>query len=151
MESEALSLRLRPANSDDVTFLTNLRNDLARYFVSQVAATEEKTRTLLQTPLAESRTVVAEQDGQRIGAFALYDIHGDTAVFGRFMVLPEKQGRGLGGRMLAIAVELAKRHQIRTLRLTVREGNAVATDLYTAYGFTRIQGNPEYLIMEKTL
>lgn len=147
MESEASSLRLRRSNSDDVTFLTNLRNDLAPYFISQVAATEEKTRTLL----AESRTFVAEQEGQSIGAFSLYDIRGDTAMFGRFMLLPEKQRNGLGRRMLMTALGIARSLQLRTLRLTVREGNVAAIGLYTACGFALTQGNPEYLVMEKSL
>lgn len=49
-------------------------------------------------------------------------------------VTPELQGKGLGGRLLAKAVEIAAEKRLQ-MKLEVHHGNARAMGLYKKYGF----------------
>jgi len=144
---ETFGLKARRANAGDADFLTDLRNTLASGFLSQMRATRQKTLLLL----AGSRTYIIERKGQRLGSFALYNQHNNKAEFGRFMVVPEEQRNGLGAWALDKAFELAQAQRVNRLTLTVREDNAVASNLYTKQGFFPVRRGPGYTVMERVL
>lgn len=147
MASDPSGLRLRLANNSDAAFLVGLRNALASYFISQGPATEERTKKML----AESQTFVVEREGHSVGAFSFYDVQGGQAEFGRFMVLPEEQGKGIGEWVLAGAIWRAKGFGIRQLILTVRKDNDTAISLYAAHSFVPFREEEGYIIMRRVL
>ena len=54
------------------------------------------------------------------------------------------QGQGLGRRLLARLVDLARWHKAITLFLEVRPTNTRAIKLYESYGFKRVGRRPNY-------
>jgi len=147
MVSEVSTLRLRPAAARDVPFLVDLRNALASSFLSQFPATQAKTLRLLAT----SGTYIIERDGKPVGSFALYNVQGTKAEFGRFMVAPDAQGNGVGSWALERALEKVREQRIRRLELTVREDNAEAINLYSKHGFSPVRRGPGYAVMRRSL
>ena len=148
MGSDPLHLTLRRASPDDAAFITNLRNALAAYFLSPVPATVERTRTML----GESQTFIAECEGHPVGTFAFYDVQFGRAEFGRFMVLPEEQGKGIGKWVLEAAIWRARGFGLRHLILTVRkDSKAAITNLYTRYGFCTILEEETHVLMRRLL
>lgn len=59
-------------------------------------------------------------------------------------VAPEFQGRGLGRRLLARMVDLARWHRAQRVFLEVRPSNAAAMSLYESVGFNEIGRRPGY-------
>lgn len=129
--SVASGLRLRPAQEEDAQFLVDLRNRLAKHFLSSEPATVEKTVELL----TGSRTYVLEVGGQLAGSFALCRRRGDSLEFGRFMLEPWAAGNGYGRVMLEYAIENARRLGARRLRLVTLPRNVAAYSLYDEMGF----------------
>lgn len=78
-----------------------------------------------------------------------------------FAVAPEYQGRGLGGRLLLKAMEVAKQNRASGMFLEVRDSNCRAADLYRHFGFHQIgvrrgyypaaQGREDALVFKKEL
>jgi ribosomal protein S18 acetylase RimI-like enzyme len=147
MASDPSNLTLRLANNGDAAFLADLRNALAPYFISQGSATEELTKVLL----AESQTFMVIQGFRLVGAFSFYDVQDGQAEFGRFMVLPEEQGKGIGQWVLEEAIHRAWGFGIRQLILTVRKDNDMAIGLYAACGFSPIREEEGYVVMRRVL
>lgn len=141
------SLQLRLANNSDAAFLAGLRNALASYFISQGPATLGRTLTML----GESQTFVVEQGGRSVGAFAFYNVQNGQAEFGRFMVLPSEQGKGIGRWVLEEAIRRAWGFGIRQLVLTARKANDTAIDIYATCGFSPIQEEEGYIVMRRIL
>jgi putative acetyltransferase len=83
---------------------------------------------------------IAEDGGAVIGAVALRDL-GDGAVeLKRMYLRPDARGRGLGKRLLAIALDWARASGKRTVRLDTSERMVAAQRLYEAHGFERVPG-----------
>ncbi|HKJ09588.1 MAG TPA: ribosomal protein S18-alanine N-acetyltransferase [Gammaproteobacteria bacterium] len=53
-------------------------------------------------------------------------------------VRPESQGKGVGRRILAHLMELARRHEAQMCLLEVRPSNAAAVHLYESMGFNEV-------------
>lgn len=128
------NLSLRQAKAGDVGFLVRLRNELAPFFLNTTPATAAQTFRLL----AGSRTYIIEYDGRSIGSFALYNVDGTQAEFGRFMIEPGSHGMGLGGMALQLAMDCAKDTGLKSLHLTVRGENYVAQSIYQQAGFQQV-------------
>jgi RimJ/RimL family protein N-acetyltransferase len=133
MVSVASDLRLRPVGSRDVAWLVKLRNELSYCFLDPTPATVVQTARLL----SGSKTYIVEQRGERIAAFAFYNVSGSEAEFGRFMIESSRHGQGLGQLIMKIALEQARLLEFRSLRLTVRADNPGAERLYLRVGFRR--------------
>ena len=54
---------------------------------------------------------------------------------------PDQRGRGLGKRLLAIALDWARANGTKVVRLDTSERMAAARRLYEAYGFRRVPGD----------
>lgn len=80
------------------------------------------------------RQYMASMDNKPIGMVSVNLDHGEASIFG-FGVLPEYQGKGLGGEILkSLILELLK-SQIESISLEVDSGNQNAFHLYLKYGF----------------
>ncbi|WP_298220635.1 ribosomal protein S18-alanine N-acetyltransferase [Halothiobacillus sp.] len=74
---------------------------------------------------------------------------------------PKRQRRGVGRLLLEYMIEQAKKAEVDSLWLEVREGNAGAKQLYSAYGFEQVglrkayypakQGREDALVLTRTL
>jgi ribosomal-protein-alanine N-acetyltransferase len=80
---------------------------------------------------------VLEQDGAIIGHGVLSVAVGEAHVL-NVCVHPDRQGRGLGRRILERLLRLAREHEADTAFLEVRASNTVAQRLYESAGFNEI-------------
>ncbi|WP_306371496.1 GNAT family N-acetyltransferase [Nocardiopsis sp. CC223A] len=62
----------------------------------------------------------------------------DTLVLDGICVSPEHRGAGIGSRLLAACTDHARRHGLRSVRLTVVDTNPRAEALYRRVGFTTV-------------
>lgn len=100
------------------------------------------------------RTVVADQGG-KIVAMASYGIHQGRFVIWKIYVLPEAQGRGIGGLLLDAMYERA-RGEKDSVFLSFTDGNAAAYDFARLHGFVEDgreeqNGLPDLIWMRKDL
>lgn len=88
-------------------------------------------------PANSDRWFVIEAAGEPVGAIAIYDLSpdGTQAEWGRFVIDPERRGRGWGRRSLELLIVHARDLGVRRLRCDVLAGNAVAAGLYRHLGF----------------
>jgi len=84
---------------------------------------------------------VAEQDGEVVGSVALRDLGDDALELKRMYLRPAQRGRGLGKRLLTTAVDWARAHGARVVRLDTSERMQAAQALYEKYGFRRVPGD----------
>ena len=77
------------------------------------------------------RTLVAEVDGQVVG-MASYGAHDGHQVIWKLYVLPEHQGHGIGGQLLAAVVA---RLDDEAIFLSYTDGNTSAADFTRSHGF----------------
>lgn len=96
---------------------------------------------LLDRPGAELH--VMEEGGSLVGYGVLWCIL-DQGELANIAIAPEARGRGLGGRLLAHFVAVARRRGVRRLFLEVRQSNAVALRLYSSRGFEEIGRRRDY-------
>jgi putative acetyltransferase len=76
-----------------------------------------------------------------VGSVALRDL-GDGAVeLKRMYLRPDRRGRGLGKELLVLALNWAREHGMRAVRLDTSERMVAARRLYEAYGFVRVPGD----------
>ena len=80
---------------------------------------------------------VMELDGDIIG-YGVMSIAAGEAHILNICILPDFQGRGLGRKILARLLSLAKDHNVDTVFLEVRITNRVAQVLYESEGFNEI-------------
>ena len=84
--------------------------------------------------------VVLDQD-QVVGSVALQDLGEGAVLLKRMYLRPGQRGRGLGRELLALALEWARSHGMRAVRLDTSERMVAAQRLYEAHGFERIPGD----------
>jgi putative acetyltransferase len=83
---------------------------------------------------------VAELGGEVVGSIALRDL-GDRALELKRMYLRRAlRGRGLGKRLLTLAVDWARARGAAVIRLDTSDRMQAAKALYEAYGFRRVPG-----------
>lgn len=93
---------------------------------------------LLESFLAEDDRglELATVEGTMAGFVAWYVTDNRTeAKLDRLYVLPQRQRLGLGGRLIACTVDLARRAGAQTLVLNVNKANAQAIRAYEKHGF----------------
>ena len=86
---------------------------------------------------------VLERSGELIG-YGVLSVAGGEAHILNVCVAPIEQGRGLGRRILARLLDLARWHRAERVFLEVRPSNAAAVALYDSIGFNEIGRRPNY-------
>lgn len=148
--SIALDLEIRPARAEDLPALEWLglfARD--RRIIRSAFAAQRRGEALLLLAMA--------------GGFPLAQVWIDfarragTAVFWAVRTFPPLQGRGIGGRMLLAAEQVARHRGCRRAELEVEPDNQPARDFYLRRGWRFAAGppaqrtGPELLVMEKSL
>jgi RimJ/RimL family protein N-acetyltransferase len=89
------------------------------------------------SPANHDRWFVIEAGGEAVGAIALYHLSADgrEAEWGRFVIAPERRGRGWGRRALVALLRHARDLGLERLSCDVLAGNP-AERLYRSLGFT---------------
>jgi len=93
-------------------------------------------------PMTGVRLVLAQADDEVVG-FSLYRTILDDAELLLLAVDPNRQGRGVGRRLLEHFIDDAKKNGAARIHLEVREGNA-AIRVYEAAGFTQSNRRQNY-------
>ena len=75
-----------------------------------------------------------------VGSVALRDLGDGSVELKRMYLRPAERGRGVGKQLLAVALDWARAHRARAVRLDTSERMVAAQRLYEAHGFTRIPG-----------
>jgi GNAT superfamily N-acetyltransferase len=83
---------------------------------------------------------VAVAEGEVVGSVALRDLGGQALELKRMYLRPTTRGRGLGKRLLAIALEWGRANGATVIRLDTSERMEAARALYEAHGFRRVPG-----------
>lgn len=86
---------------------------------------------------------VLERSGELIGYGVLSVAAGEAHIL-NICVAPAEQGRGLGRRILARLLDLARWHHAMRVFLEVRPSNTAAIALYDSSGFNEIGRRPNY-------
>jgi molybdopterin-guanine dinucleotide biosynthesis protein A len=96
----------------------------------------------LVDPAAIYEAVWVATRGERVvGSVALRRLGVDSVQLKRMYLRPEERGRGLGRRLLDMALLWAREHRIRTISLDTGERMEAAQRLYEQYGFARVDGD----------
>jgi ribosomal protein S18 acetylase RimI-like enzyme len=93
---------------------------------------EERWRDRLSIP--DSHNVIAVLDGQPAGMVSGVPGSGGTAELISLWVCPWARGKGIGDRLTAAVEHWARQAGMKTLRLSVVEGNEPAAALYQRNG-----------------
>ena len=138
-------VRLRPVERRDVRFLFALRmhRETRPMFRSGEPVSFAQHRSYLASYFAGShhgRWFVIEREGAPVGAIALYgrSADGRRSEWGRFAVLPDLRGQGIGRAALTLLLEHARALGVERLSCEVLESNAGALALYRSLGFVTI-------------
>lgn len=92
----------------------------------------------LQDPLGHYDALwIAEDGGRVIGSVAMRLLGPDEAELKRMYLTPDSRGRGLGRRLLGLALGWAQEHGVNTVRLDTTQEMHAAQGLYESAGFTR--------------
>lgn len=76
--------------------------------------------------------------GQPVGMVAAYQESAETAYVYSLWLDPAARGRGLGRRLVAAALDWARRRGVRTATLRMAADNAAARTVYEGLGFTEV-------------
>ena len=81
--------------------------------------------------------VVAEWAGEPVG-YLFSSRQGDTGHLNRIAVHPNYQGRGIGARLLAEAIQFFRLEKVKAITLNTQKDNTVSQRLYRYFGFRPI-------------
>jgi len=125
---------MRAATSQDIEWLVALKEAAMRPDLERLGVWDpDRSRRRLLQELAPASTWLVLAAGQRVGSVALRPSK-DEGWLQHFYVLPEHQGRGLGGAVLRDLLD--RRDDPRSVRLLAVRGSA-ALRLYARHGFVR--------------
>jgi GNAT superfamily N-acetyltransferase len=99
----------------------------------------------LDADLADPRATyaalwVALEDGRVVGSVAMRELDDGEVQLKRMYLRPSMRGRGLGRELLGVALDWARAHGKRVVRLDTSERMLAAQRLYEANGFVRVPG-----------
>lgn len=136
---------VRPANGDDLAAVLDVGHRTWPSTFEPIAGPEYVEMGLAKwwTPdavipaIRSGRTFVAEVDGDVV-AMAVHGPHEDEHVLWKLYVLPERQGGGVGRRLLQAVLRRASELGHTRLAVPVVEGNDRALRFYERHGFREI-------------
>lgn len=129
--------QVRDARPADLPALVSLERSL----FGAEAWDEESLRAELDGP---GRRLLVVEDGPRVAAYASTMVLGEVADLLRIGVDPARQGRGLGGALLAAVVDHTRAAGAQRLLLEVAASNAAALALYGRAGLVEVDRRRGY-------
>lgn len=137
----------RMAQADDFEFLFELKKAAEYLPIKAVFGWDETIqREIHQQEWDEVKPTIIEVNHQRVGSY-LVQYHEDHIYFGRFFLLPEMQGKGIGSAILKHVIEEAKQLELPT-KLVYLQGNRVG-ELYARMGFEITSQDHQFVRMTK--
>ena len=131
---------LDQSKEDDVRFVfeTRCHPKVVPYLFGKPPDSMEGHRQWLKDNVPSKRLLfVLKEEGKPVGYCQAYNYEDDTVEVG-FVVHPDYQDRGYGGRMVDMLVtELGKRMPEKKVVLEVRADNDRAIGLYEWHGFVK--------------
>ena len=88
-----------------------------------------------------AKTWIAVAQGDVVGSVALRDLGEGALELKRMYLRPGCRGGGLGKKLLATALDWARSHDARLVKLDTSERMEAARRLYEAHGFRRVPGD----------
>jgi len=135
-------VHVRPAQSGDFPALVAL--DEAAFDPLWHNASQTFAHALRNLPYFE----VAELAGQTVG-YLFSNRQGNIGHLNRVAVHPDYQGRGIGARLLAEAIEFFRTEKVKVVTLNTQKDNAVSQSLYRRFGFQPM--GEEALVLKRDL
>lgn len=124
--------------AEDIPFVSSLDCDVFR-----TGWTEEQYRGELEKEFAHY--YIAEADGVRVGFAGVWCIY-ETAEVSRIAVKRDMRKHGIGGALLSMLIEKARRSGCEKIMLEVRAGNTPAERLYIRNGFNETALRRNYYV-----
>jgi RimJ/RimL family protein N-acetyltransferase len=141
----AISLKLRQATDDDVTYLSALAADpKVEPFLAFGAADEDRLRSLIAAPGpgpgSGGLLVVESEAGETLGAIGLTVVNPRSRIcdVSRVMVAPDRRRSGVAATAIWLACRHALvDHEMHRVQAECYGDNAAAHRLFERVGFTR--------------
>ena len=115
---------------------------LSVWGVEAYRAELEKGNSIMLIAVSIAREVRGEQ--RRVSGFIVARVTADEVHINNVAVRAGSRGRGLGGMLLAAALDRARRAKARTAVLEVRAGNRAAQGLYAKHNFVVVGRRRNY-------
>lgn len=131
-------MRIREMTAEDIPFVSALDGDVFR-----TGWTEEQYRGELEKEFAHY--YIAESEGVSVGFAGVWCIY-ELAEVSRIAVRSDMRRHGIGGALLSMLIEKAKRSGCERMMLEVRSGNASAERLYSRNGFIETSLRRNYYV-----
>jgi ribosomal protein S18 acetylase RimI-like enzyme len=134
--SEAKSvISFRASTDADFDFVFNLNKTNMRKYVEGIRGWDEEwERTDMKTKFTPGTDQIIQIDGKDAGVFRILE-NDDSIKLDHIELLPEFQGRGIGGRIIGDLLAKGKRVDLQVLKQNP------ATELYKKLGFKVIGEN----------
>lgn len=137
----------RPAQEHDFEFLYQLKKAAEFDAVKAVFGWDEKIQQEIhQQEWQQAKPTIIEIDGRAVGSYLL-EQHSDHLYVGRFFLLPELHGKGVGSQVLKQVITEAQMLNL-PIKLCYLQGNRVGS-LYERFGFKRISHNEQFVFMRR--
>ncbi|MDX2141784.1 MAG: GNAT family N-acetyltransferase [Rhodospirillaceae bacterium] len=130
--SRAATIRLM--TSADVDSVKTLFRDYEQWLDAKQCFADFN-REMADLTAAFAAILVAEADGALVGVVALKDSGERTAEMKRLYCRPDRQGRGVGERLVRAAIEVARDKGFRSVMLVTLPRLTAAIGLYRKLGF----------------
>jgi [ribosomal protein S18]-alanine N-acetyltransferase len=131
---------VRPAGPGDIDAIAALELEA----FPDDAWTPEYLRVAIEGKMPTVRILVAVDDAGTVVGHALVSVVYEIAELQRIATTAERRRRGIGGALLAAAVDLAGGEGAERLLLEVREDNVGAIEFYDRAGFVEIDRRERY-------
>jgi len=130
----AVSIAIESPLEDDVRALIAALNE---YLLSLTPPEGCFHMTVEEMAAPDTTVFVARENGEAIACGALRRHAGGAAEVKRMYTVPEQQGKGIGGRILAEIEKLARQEGFRRLVLETGDRHPAAWRVYERGGFAR--------------
>jgi RimJ/RimL family protein N-acetyltransferase len=144
LQAEGFGVRLRPVRMEDAGFIVWLRNlEHAKGRVGDSAMDKAAQESWLQAYFAREGDyyfVIETQGGIAVGAYGIYDLTGDSAESGRWIIRPEVPA-AIPSVILAFEIAF-ERLALRELRVKTISTNPTVLSLNRRFGFRQTRVEP---------
>nr|WP_114764385.1 GNAT family N-acetyltransferase [Vibrio rhodolitus] len=140
---------IREALESDFEFLFELKKAAEKGPIEQVFGWDENVQWQMhQEEWDEAKPSIITHNGQAIGSY-LVQQNSDDIYFGRFFILPQYQGQGIGSAIMREIITLSQRMRL-PIRLLYLQGNRVG-ELYCRHGFEVTSETEQFVYMQRPL
>ncbi len=144
---ESILFVTRQAEVEDYDFLFNLKKVAEYEPIKAIFGWDENVQIEIhRSEWEESKPTIIEVNGFRVGSY-LVQYKSDHLYFGRFFLLPEYQGNGIGSQVLSTVIQLAQEKSL-PIKLCYLQGNRVG-QLYKRFGFEVTAQDSQFVHMLK--